>query len=148
MESKRPVALISFIIILQVLNLLTLNIDQGLILLASLTALLGYLTYNDTLKLVEAGISTVSFISTGLVISFITKQAVVDVCKTAKVLQDFEGSSALPQSEACRSVFQIWIDFLGTNPVTGWEFWSITLAVSIGSIQLYRKINERRNQVD
>lgn len=146
MESRKLAAISSLIIGLQLLNLLTLNLPQGLVLLTSLAIAVIYLTYEGTLSILESGLSTAVFAFTGLLISVITKNIVMDVCKTARALENSEMRSVLPREEACRSVLQIWIDLLGSNPVNAWEFWSITLAASIGSIQLYRKINEWRNR--
>lgn len=146
METRKFTAILSLITVLQILNFLTLNLPQGLVLLTSLAIALIYLTYEGSLKISETVLSTIVFTVTGLLVAVITKNIVTDVCETAKAVQDSGMGSVLPQKEACRSIFQIWIDLLGSNPVNEWEFWSMTLAASIGSIQLYRKVNEWRNE--
>lgn len=146
MEFSKFTSTFSLIIVLQALNLLTVNLPSGLVLLASLAISIAYLTYEGTLEITETALSTAVFTATGYVLSIITKNAVKSVCETARAIEGSSLGQALPQQEACRSVLQIWIDLLSSNPVNGWQFWSITLAASIGSIQLYRKINEWRNQ--
>lgn len=146
MGTRKLTAIFSLIIILGLLNFLILNLPQGLVLLTSLAAAVIYLTYERTLDIFETGLSTAVFIFTGLVISVITKNIETDICRTARAIEDLNGGNPLPEQQACRSVFEIWVDFLSSNPYNAWEFWSISLAASVGSIQVYIKVREWRDQ--